>query len=81
MINNTNECRDKWYFNPLVIFIIILAAGPFALPLVWRSPSFKKWQKITITLALIILTMWLIKISVELYQILLKELNSISEIR
>ena len=80
MIEKTGEGRVKWYLKPLVVFIIILAAGPFALPLVWKSPSFKGWQKIVITIVLVILTAWLIKSSVELYRILLKELNLLSEI-
>ncbi len=72
--------RVRWYLRPLVIFVLILAAGPFALPLVWKSPSFKRWHKIVITVLLLVLTVWLIKSSVELYQILLKELKSLSEV-
>ncbi len=71
----------KWYHRPLVIFIIILVAGPFALPLVWMSPSFKPWHKAAITLLLLALTVWLIKSGVELYAILLKELKTLSELQ
>ena len=71
--------KVKWYLKPLAVFIAILAAGPFALPLVWMSPSFKRWHKIVITAALVVLTVWLIKSSVELFRILLKELKSLSD--
>jgi hypothetical protein len=80
MIEKTVETKVKWYLKPLIIFMIILAAGPFALPLVWKSPSFKRWQKIAITALLVVLTIWLIKISIDLYHLLLKELKSLSEI-
>lgn len=81
MTEKTDTGRVKWYLKPLVVFILILAAGPFALPLVWMSPSFKRWHKAVITVLVLALTVWLIKSSVELFQILLKELKSLSEIR
>ena len=70
MTENTDGEKVKWYLKPLVIFVIILAAGPFALPLVWKSPSFKKWHKTVITITLVILTVWLIISSVNLYHLL-----------
>lgn len=71
----------KWYLKPLVVFILILAAGPFALPLVWMSPSFKRWHKAVITILISLLTIWLIRSATDLYQVLLKELKSLAEIR
>jgi len=71
----------KWYFRPPVVFIMILAAGPFALPLVWKSPSFRRWHKTVITILVLVITVWLVKGALELYQILLKELKTLSEIR
>lgn len=70
----------KWYFRPAVIFVMILVAGPFALPLVWKSPALKRWHKAAVTLVVLMLTVWLIKSSVDLYSILHKELKSLSEI-
>ena len=81
MTEKTDENKVKWYLRPLVIFIILIAAGPFALGLVWKSPSFKKWHKIVITVLVLVLTLWLIKSSFELYQLLLKELKSLAEIQ
>lgn len=80
MIEKAGESKVKWYLKPLTIFIIVLAVGPFALPLVWKSPSFKRWHKVVITVIFVALTIWLIKSSVELYRLLLKELKSLSEI-
>lgn len=69
----------KWYLKPVAIVVAILAAGPFAIPLVWMSPAFKKWQKVVITIALILLTVWLVKISAEAYKILMKEMKALQD--
>ena len=81
MNSDTGTTPARWYYKPLVIFMAVLAAGPFALPLVWTAPSLKLWHKVTVTLLLLALTIWLVKSGVELYGILLKELRSLSEIK
>ena len=58
----------KWYLKPVAIVVAILAVGPFAIPLVWMSPAFNKWQKIAITALLILLTIWLVRTSVNLVE-------------
>ena len=67
----------KWYLRPAVIFIAIVGIGPFAIPLVWISPVFKRWQKTALTALTVIFTLWAIKFSIELYQILLKEMQDL----
>jgi len=64
----------KWYYKPIWVFIAVLAAGPFALPLVWLSPAFKKWAKIVLTAAIIITTLWFIKAAITIYRDVMKEL-------
>jgi len=81
MTKKTDGGQVKWYLKPLVVFVFILMAGPFALGLVWMSPAFKRWHKAAITLLVLAITIWLVKSGVELYGILLKELKSLSEIR
>jgi hypothetical protein len=58
----------KWYLKPAAIVVAILAVGPFAIPLVWVSPAFKKWQKTVITVLLILLTIWLVGFSADAYK-------------
>ena len=69
----------KWYLRPIPIVIVILIVGPFALPLVWMSPAFKKWPKVVITIILILVTIWLIQVSVSIYQLLISEMKSLQE--
>ena len=67
------KVQVKWYLRPITIFIAILAAGPLALPLIWLSPVFKRWQKVVIALLVIIFTLWAFRAAADLYQLLLKE--------
>lgn len=69
----------KWYFKPIPVVIAILIAGPFALPLVWMSPAFKKWHKAAITIILTLVTIWLVQVSVGIYQLLKLEMKSLQE--
>ncbi len=70
----------KWYLRPFAVIIAILCIGPFALPLAWISPAFKKSHKVLITIIVIVLTLWLIKASFELYDILLNKLQELKEV-
>lgn len=74
------KIQIKWYHRPFVVIIAILAVGPFALPLVWTSPVFTKWSKIAITMLLIALTMWLVKASVDLYQVLQRQMQELQNV-
>jgi hypothetical protein len=50
----------KWFHNPTVLIFSFLVAGPFILPLVWSNPKFTKNAKIIITLAMVVVTYFLI---------------------
>jgi hypothetical protein len=71
----------KWYYKPVWIIVAILAAGPFALPLVWLSPALKKWVKILLTIITLAITVWLVKATVNIYQALLKEVSMLQSIQ
>ncbi len=63
------EATVKWYLRPLVVVLLLFfVLGPFGLPLLYKSPAFRKKLKIKIflTVALIIYTAYLIKLSIEL---------------
>lgn len=50
------ETKGKWYFKPYWLIIGFLCVGPFALPMLWFNPSFKRKNKIIISVAIILLT-------------------------
>ncbi|MFA6142282.1 MAG: hypothetical protein WC738_03200 [Candidatus Omnitrophota bacterium] len=67
----------KWYLKPAMVIVWIFVAGPFALPLVWISPGFKKWHKIVLTILLILMTMWMFHASVEIYRLFKIEMSQL----
>ena len=51
----------RWYHRGIfVILLLFFVLGPFALPLLWQSPDFKRSTKIIITVLLLAVTGWLI---------------------
>lgn len=74
-----NKSQVRWYLTPAAILAAVLIAGPFAIPLVWMSPAFKKRQKALITALLILLTIWLVKVSADLYGSLFRQLQQLQE--
>ena len=74
------EKKMPWFLTPLAIAAAILCAGPLATPLVWMSGAFKRWQKWAITALIALFTIWLFKASVDLYNILLKDLQALQNV-
>ncbi len=81
-MNRQPEAREqvKWYLKPSTVIIAILCIGPFALPVVWLSSAFKKSHKVYITIAIILLSLLLVRSSTELYQLLLKNIRELQNI-
>lgn len=51
-----NKKPGGWLFKPASIIVAFLCLGPFALPLVWLNPNFKREKKIAISAVIIILS-------------------------
>ena len=82
-MNNPEKCEKltiKWYLRPMSVITAVLLLGPFALPLIWSSPAFKKIHKIVITILVALLTVWLVIASVKLYSILLERMRKLQEL-
>jgi len=71
---------SKWYFRPVAVLIAIFAVGPFAIPLVWMSPALKRWHKIVAILLIILITIWTIKFSADLFKIVFKEMQNLQAV-
>jgi hypothetical protein len=77
------EVKVKWYLNPIsVILLLFFVLGPFALPLLYKSPKFSKTLKTILTIAVLVYTLFMIfaslEIGRELYQSM-EELRGLSE--
>lgn len=69
----TSVVKVKWYYRPVWIFVAILAVGPLAIPLVWLSPTMKRWHKILIIIAVLLITVWLVKAMMDIFREVMKQ--------
>jgi len=67
----------RWYYRIWFIVLAILVAGPFAIPLIWKSPSIGNRTKIVIIILVLALTIWLVAVSADLAMKLLKQVQSL----
>jgi hypothetical protein len=48
--------KTPWYGKTAVLIVSFLTVGPFALPLVWFNPTYKRRTKIIVTVIVLVLT-------------------------
>lgn len=68
--NEISGTKTKWYLRPASVILALFFFGPFAIPLVWMSPAIKRLYKILLTVVTILITIWLIKVSVDTYSMI-----------
>ncbi|OIO39015.1 MAG: hypothetical protein AUJ72_01605 [Candidatus Omnitrophica bacterium CG1_02_46_14] len=69
----------RWYFEKRFVFLMLFIFGPLALPLVWLSPKFSTQWKIVTTALAVILTVFLIKTTVQMFTFLTERLKEIQD--
>jgi Ca2+/H+ antiporter len=73
---NTEGGKVRWYLKPIsVILLLFFVLGPFALPLLYRSPRFTKGWKIILTIATISFTAYLVFVSLRISRELFSKLG------
>ena len=48
--------KTPWYGKTAILIVSFLTVGPFALPLVWFNPTYKRRTKIIVTVIVLTLT-------------------------
>lgn len=76
-LDRPHQPKTKWYFSTTVIVIALLSVGPFALPLVWFHPQYKKITKIILTIIIIGLSIWSYFIIKDIYITLMQQINAL----
>ena len=69
--------KTKWYYSTSTIVITLFIVGPFAIPLVWKNPKYKVITKVIITIAIIVVTIWLCYLMGHMYQRLIKQITAL----
>jgi len=72
--------KIKWYLRPIsVVLLLFFVLGPFALPLLYKSPKFSKPLKIILTIVVIIYTSYLIFASLEIGRELYRRMGELQD--
>ena len=75
------EEKIRWYYRPIpVLVLLFVVIGPFALPLLYKSPHFNKFWKVFLTIGVVIFTYYLIEVFIKMWERmseLTKELNRV----
>jgi hypothetical protein len=67
--------KTEWYFSTTAVVIGLLSVGPFALPLVWFHPLYKRNSKIILTIIIFGLTIWIYFLTKSLFLHLIQQLK------
>ena len=69
--------QEKWYYQIWFIVIMLFVMGPFAFPLLWKSPKLSSQMKWVLTILIILLTLATFWMSAELIKVILKQAKEI----
>ena len=67
--------KTQWYFSNIVVVIALLSVGPFALPLVWLHPLYKRVTKIILTIVIVGLSIWFYFLTRDLILYLMNQMK------
>ncbi len=59
--------KSPWFYSNASMIVSFLVVGPFMLPLIWFNPKFSRTKKIILTMIIGILTLFLVKSTVILW--------------
>jgi hypothetical protein len=74
------QSKQKWYFNPVPIILILASVGPFGLPLIWWHPKLKKSWKITLTIVIFLITWLSLVATIESLKVLKESYHELQQI-
>ncbi len=72
-----NDSPKKWYYKLWFIIAMLIAVGPFAFPLLWKSPEFNKLTKWILTILFLGLTAAALWLSVETVKFAVKRFEEL----
>jgi hypothetical protein len=70
----------RWYLRPVIVLLLLfIVLGPFALPLLYKSPKFNKTLKILLTVVVVIYTLYLVFVSLEIGREVYREMKELQD--
>ena len=68
-----------WYYRTWsVLLLLFLVLGPFGLPLLWRSPSFSRGMKLTLTLVVLAYSALLLEAVLTAVRLAVEQMNALA---
>jgi len=78
LLNKPHRPKTKWYFSTTAVVILLLSIGPFALPLVWLHPHYKRTSKIILTIVIIGFSIWFYYFTKDIYLNLMQQIKALN---
>ena len=72
-----NSPKPKWYYGLVPVILGLVLMGPFAFPLLWKSPNFNLAWKVILTLSVTALTVWTIWITGQTIKLVINQVRSL----
>ena len=69
--------NPKWFYSVGFVLFILFCAGPFGLPLLFKSPNFSNIAKGIITLVVLVVTVFCVIVTGQIIQKFLEALRDI----
>lgn len=69
--------KPKWYYTVRGVVLLILLIGPVAFIFLWKSKQFSLLSKILVTIIVIVITIWTIVASIDIFRTTLKQFQSL----
>lgn len=69
-----------WYYRRPSVILILAALGPFGLYQLWKSPAFTTPSKTALTVLVIVLTVYLVIVSFDIYRLMIERLRLLYEV-
>ena len=64
---------EKWYYKAVFVIIGLILLGPFAFPVLWKSPNFNLFWKVVLTLIFTFLTYYMFVKTMDVVQMVIDE--------
>jgi len=71
----------RWYYRPLwVLLLLFVVLGPLGLPYLWKSPSFSRAMKVTLTVLVVAYTAFLADETIRTVRAVKRELDLLASV-
>ena len=67
--------KQAWYYRPWMVILLLFFLGPFAFPILFKSPAFHPAVKFFLAVVTVVFTVWALWVSVDTVKAVLARLK------